>query len=811
MDHDHPLTGVRVVDLSTGIPGGYCSKLLADAGADVIKVEPPQGDPLRHHSGGVLFEFLHTSKRSIVVDLADGSDDDRATLLALYATADLVVESFEPGFIESLALGFDALQSRNTRATMLSISNFGRGGPWSNRPASEFTLLAQAGSTATRGLPGRSFINAGGRIGDWMGGVNAGVAALAALRRAHACGRGDHVDLSLLESVTPTCTNVQSLYGSMSGTYEAVPRLEIPSIEPTKDGYVGFCIFTGQQWNDFCVLIGQPELADDPELANMGGRIANGERVISLVHEFTTAHTTQEIVEIATMLRIPVAPIGNGESIPTMDHFVERGVFTKNPGRGFLQPRVPYRITGHSTRPFTAAPSVGQQGREIRNELARGRSADDREATALASGGRAQGGTNGTTPDDAWPLAGVRVVDMTAFWAGPYATYTLACLGADVIHVESVQRPDGMRFGSVKPPSVDEWWEWGPTFHSANAGKRSITLDLTRDDGRALLRRLIEQSDVLVENYSARVMEQFGLTWDVVHGWNPRLIMVRMPAFGLDGPWRDRVGFAQTMEQVSGMAWLTGYADTAPMNARGPCDPLAGLHAAFSALVGLHLREHTGLGTHIEATMVETALNAAAEQVIEWSAHGQLLSRDGNHHHGIAPQGVYTVADQPEGTMGAVALCVETGAQWRALVALVDDTRLRDERFADIDERLAARDLFDEVLAAWCAPRRTDDAVQLLLSAGVPAAPVVGARYGDRNPQHDARGFFEAVEHPVTGTHRIGAFPVVFARQPPTRFSRPAPRLGEHNREVLGGLLGADDDELARLSAATIIGTRPGG
>ena len=134
----------------------------------------------------------------------------------------------------------------------------------------------------------------------------------------------------------------------------------------------------------------------------------------------------------------------------------------------------------------------------------------------------ARGGRSRRCPPTMWPLTGVRVVDMTAFWAGPYATYALACLGADVIHVESVQRPDGMRFGSVRPPSIDEWWEWGPTFHSANAGKRSVTLDLTRDDGRALLRRLIEQSDVLVENYSARVMEQFGLSWDVIQSWNPR-------------------------------------------------------------------------------------------------------------------------------------------------------------------------------------------------------------------------------------------------------------------------------------------------
>ena len=288
MEHDHPLTGVRVVDLSAGIPGGYCSKLLADAGADVIKVEPSTGDGLRHYCDGVLFEFLNTSKRSIVLDL--DIEDDRATVLALYGTADLVIESFEPGMIESYDLGFDALARTNSSATMLSISNFGRGGPWTHRPATEFTLLAQAGSTATRGLPGRPFINAGGRIGDWMGGVNAAVAALAALRRARSCGRGDHVDLSLLEAVTPTCTNVQSLWGSMSGLLEAKPGLEIPSIEPTSDGYVGFCIFTGQQWIDFCVLIGQPQLADDPELANIRGRIENGARVLALVHDYTTAH-----------------------------------------------------------------------------------------------------------------------------------------------------------------------------------------------------------------------------------------------------------------------------------------------------------------------------------------------------------------------------------------------------------------------------------------------------------------------------------------------------------------------------------------
>lgn len=749
-----PLDGVRVVDRASGIAGGYCTKLLADAGADVIKVEHSP-DPLRDHSGGLLFEFLNTSKRAVrfAPDL----------IAMLYEWADLVVESD--------GASYDELAALNPAATMVSISPFGRSGPWAGRPASEFTMMAEAGSTSTRGKPGEHYINAGGLIGEWMGGVSAAVAAVAALRRAEASGVGDHVDVSIFESLAPTCTNVQSLWSSMAGDRGGEPRIEVPSIEPTKDGYVGFCIFTGQQWQDFCVLIGQPQLALDPELAMMSGRFGRAD-VLKLIRDYTTAHTTDEIIEQAVLLRVPVAPIGNGANVTAMEQFVARGVYQPNPSGRFLQPRVPYRIAGCPPRPFAPAPAPGEHDAAVRAEL--GSAALSRRPPAAAV----------ATAD--FPLAGLRVVDMTAFWAGPYATYVLACLGADVIHVESIQRPDGMRFGAVRPPGTPQWWEWGPTFHAANAGKRSITLDLTREGGRRLLRRLIEQSDLLVENYSVRVLESFGLTWATVHEWNPRLVMVRMPAFGLDGPWRDRVGFAQTMEQTSGMAWLTGYADGDPMNARGPCDPLAGLHSAFAAIVGLRARDRDHEGVHIESTMVETALNAAAEQVIEWTGHRRLLSRNGNTHDGTRDQEVYRAADHPEGTVGMIAVCAETSAQKSALL------------------RVTGGDV-----AAWCRARRLSDAVDALVAEGIPASPVRAARHPDRGPQDDHRGFYEAVTHPVTGTHRIAAFPAVFGRQPPSRFARPAPRLGEHNREVLQGLLGVTDAEFAALVESRIIGDRP--
>lgn len=776
----YPLDDVAVLDLSKGIAGAYCAKLLADGGANVVKVEAADGDPLRRHGvgerKGLLHAFLRTSTYSAVL-----TDDEIRDLVIGF---DLVIDSSGPGELEARGLGYDTIAAANPRATLLTITPFGHTGPWAGRPATEFTLLAAGGSTSTRGLPGRPFINGGGRIGEWIGGVNAAVAAMAALRRARMTGRGDHVDLSLLEAITPTCSNVQTLWGSMSGIYASEPRLEIPSIEPTLDGFVGFCVFTGQQWQDFCLLLGEPDLALDPDLASMAGRIANAERVTRIIRAYTSARTTAEVVEEASLLRIPVAHIGNGENLTGFDHFVERGVYVDNPGGGFRQPRVPWRIHGEMTRAFTPAPLIGADTDAVRAALGE------------RSVSRAHAAPSSPAPND-WPLAGVRVVDLTAFWAGPYATFALACLGADVIHVESIQRPDGMRFGSSRAPGTEQWWEWGPTFHSANTGKRSVTLDLTSTDGRSLLRRLVEVSDVVVENFAPRVFDQWGLTWDELRSWNPRIVVVRMPAFGLDGPWRDRVGFAQTMEQTSGMAWLTGYADVEPMNARGPCDPLAGLHATYAALVALARRERTGTGCLVEATMVETALNAAAEQVIEFTGNGVLLTRDGNHEPGYGLQGTFRTADHPDETMGAIAIAVETDAQRAALGALVGTELTEDP------------DQFDAVLTPWCATVKLYDTVELLAAHGVPAAAVASCRTSDRNPQIRTRGFFEDVTHPVVGTHPIPAFPVLFGRQPTKRFARPAPLLGEHNTEVLCGLLGLTADELDALTERGLIGTRP--
>jgi crotonobetainyl-CoA:carnitine CoA-transferase CaiB-like acyl-CoA transferase len=790
-----PLGGVRVIDLGTGIAGPYCTKLLADAGAEVLKIEPPGGDPLRRWTAsgaalapgedGALFRFLNTSKRSADVDLATAAG--REQTLALACDADLVIDGWTPALLSGTGLDPHAALARNPRLSWVSVTPFGRSGPWSARPATEFTLQAWCGSTASRGAADRPPLAAAGRLGEFLGGAYAAAAALTALHASRAGGRGVLIDLSLLEVMALTMAPNLTVWESLAGQKAPFRRtVEIPSIEPAHDGFVGFCTITGQQWKDFLLLIERPDLVDDERLARWDERQRRVDEVNALIHAWTRRHAVAEIVERAVALRIPVAAIGTGETVTTFDHFVTRGVFVPHPGAGFVQPRPPYRLSDASLAPLAPAPRLREH------------------EPAWQAPRRQTRETRAVDPER--PLAGLRVIDFTAFWAGPFVTHYLAAMGADVIKVESIQRPDGMRFQSVKQPAHDGWWEWSALFHQVNLDKRGITLDLTRPEGRTLVERLLARSDVAVENFSPRVLDGLGLVYERLARDNPGLILVRMPAFGLDGPWRDRVGFAQTMEQVSGMAWLTGFADGPPVIPRGPCDPLAGLHAIVALLVALEHRARTGRGQLVEATMVEAALNAAAEIVLEHGAYGALLARDGNRGPALSLQNLYPCRGEDEWL--AVSLVDER--HWQALVDTIGAPAwTQDPALADARSRRARQDVVDDGIAAWTRSRDAHEAAEALLARGVPAAPVVSAADVGDNPQLRARGFFAGVSHPVVGTHEFPAVPLRFGAQATPRPPAPAPTLGEHNAEVLRDLLGMSDDEIARLRAIGVIGERP--
>ncbi len=353
-------------------------------------------------------------------------------------------------------------------------------------------------------------------------------------------------------------------------------------------------------------MVGHPEWMVDRSLFANRGHLAPD------IATWMATHTTEEVLELASTFRIPHAPIGNGATIPTTDHFRARGSIVSNARDGFDEPAPPYRFEPPLLRTREPAPRLGEHDTTSdTTPVERARATDDAASTPL-------------------PLLGVRVLDLTAFWAGPLCTHVLGMLGAEVLHIESTARPDGTRLLSGVRFSEPNWWEQSGIFSGLNTNKQSVTLDLTTARGRELLRDLLATCDVVVENYTPRVLEQIGLDLDAVRASRPDLVVVRMPGFGLDGPWRDNPAFAFVIEDAAGLTWMSGHRDQNPVSPYCVGDSNAGLHALCGLLLALEHRRRTGEGAVVEAAMVDAALNVAAEQLVEHSAYGALLERDGN-------------------------------------------------------------------------------------------------------------------------------------------------------------------------------------
>ena len=766
-------------ELANGIAVSYAGKMFADAGADVVKVESPQGDCVRDWSAGgpagALFGYLAADKKSVVCD-------EHAEAGPLLAGADLVLTDLTDGWTID-----DITAHTGTSTVVVSVTPFGTSGPYvdDRMAANEFILQALCSSIAGRGWPGDEPVQAGGRLGEWLAGTFAAATAAASVRHASRGGGGEIIDVSIFEAMVVAMGGLATMSASVLGADSQLGQrsLELPSIVATADGLVGFCTITAQQFQDFLVMIDRADLVDDADLASFVGRAARRDEFLGMVTQWTATRTTREIVEIAEAFRIPVAPIGSPTTLATFDHFAERGVFVESE-LGVLQPRVPYRSDAIATRRPGRPPLLGADNGRV-----------DWPARPEHRPGPAGAG--------ALPLSDIRITDFTAFWAGPVAAQFLGTLGADVIKLEGVRRPDGMRFAGGRPPSWDRWWEWGPVFLCSNNNKRDVSVELSNEAGRALACELIAASDLVLENFSPRVMENFGLDFDAVARVNPRAVMVRMPAFGLDGPWRDRVGFAQTMEQATGMAWMTGYSDGPPVIPRGVCDPMAGLHAAFAAIAALMIRDRDGAGMHVESTMVESALNVAAEMLVEHSRNGIAMHRNGNRGPGASPQGVYRC----EGDDSWVALAALDDAARVSLSALLDQS---DLGAAEGSWRERA-DEIDKLISRWTARRSVGDAVRALRSHGVAAAPVALPASLLSDPHLLARGFWETVDHPVAGTFLCTAMPFAFMGKPRKWLRRAAPLYGQHTDEVLTEVLGRNAHDLAELRESGAISTRPAG
>jgi crotonobetainyl-CoA:carnitine CoA-transferase CaiB-like acyl-CoA transferase len=402
------------------------------------------------------------------------------------------------------------------------------------------------------------------------------------------------------------------------------------------------------------------------------------------------------------------------------------------------------------------------------------------------------------------PLHGVRVLDLTAWQAGPLATMILGDFGAEVIKIEAPQRLDGWRGGAGL--DADRMYERSPIWNAINRSKLGISLDLAAAQGRELFLRLVAEADVVIENFTPRVMEQLGLGFDTLRAANPRIVMASLSGFGRSGPWRDYAAFAFPTEEVAGMAFLNGERDGPPvLIGASVTDAMVAAMGAFAVVAALERRDATGAGDDIDLSQIETLTTFIAGELVQAQVTGEDPVRRGNDRAGLCPHGLYPC--RPDGDL--VAIAVRDGGEWQRLCRTMGRTDLlADGSVARVAGRERAHAAVDEAVAAWTADLDGAAIVDVLQAERIPAAVAVRATQQAMDEQLWARDFFRILERAEVGAHPYPG-PVVRLTDTPAVIERPAPLYGEHTEEVLRDLLGLGDEQLAALHAAGVTSTEP--
>ncbi|MGX7681622.1 CaiB/BaiF CoA transferase family protein [Jatrophihabitans sp. DSM 45814] len=815
------LSDVRVIELAAGATGSYCGKLFADLGADVVKVERPQGDPLRRAVAGrksdVSGAFLHlnTNKRSAVLDPAVS---DVADLWDLLAEADVVIEAREGGSLAQWGIGWREFHERMPTAVVVGISGFGADGPYADYKSTELIAQAMSGTMLLQATD-QDPLRLPGHLGACFSGSMAAVGALGAIAFARSTGQGSYVDSAAVEALasmpsraTPLLT-YQYRGAVANATQNSNPLTLIPTgVFPCADGYVGM-MSTPQQLKEMLEVLDNDELKAAFARPDAFERGETKEALDAALYPWLFAHTRAEATAAAQSAGWPLAGLNSPDEVLHADHLHQRGfwVHADDPRAGSVDlpgPAHRFQEGGWALRGL--APELGQQEPFLERETHPGPDAlqDHHTQQRRPSGGATK----------ALPLEGIRVVDMTTVWSGPYATMLLADLGAEVIRVENPfvlppttkgyqARPTisnlgllGSGYGPAAPGRPDRPWNRHALNNSVSRNKLSCTIDTRRPEGRELLMRLVEKADLFVENFKATGLTRMGIQVSEMQARNPRLVVLRLPPTGLSGDWSSYTGFGTQFDALTGLLWICGHRDsdltTSP--ATTYMDAATGPAAAFAAMAALRYRDQTGRGQLVELAQSENVLNHLGDVYVDYQL-GTEPVRMGNRDRDRAPQGLYRC----QGDNRWLAISVGDDEEWGRLAAVIGRAELaHDGRFADLETRQRNHDELDAIIGAWAAEQEVTAAFHLLQGAGVAAAPLMDDTMFCTDPHIQARGWMRPLNTTDVGTHPHPSQPY---RGVPQAWRRGSPALGEDNEYVYKDILGVTDDEFEQYRESRIL------
>ena len=769
MADEFVLDDLQVLELGGGVAAAMAARFLHGYGARVTRFEP---NDVVHPVG------LTPSQRIAYLSGVEVVAGPASELVDRVAAVDMIVTDRQPSELGLLGLDFAAVRAARPEVIVVSVTPFGLTGPDADLPTTNAVSFAAGGIMSLTGDADRPPLVTGGEHAYALGGANAfAAAAVAWLGRART-GRGDLVDISLQECAA----GMLEYYGPITSYLDTPAQLRLGNrsratwgIYPCLDGWAGVFALARQVPALFA-LMDDVELTE-PRFSDPVLRLLpeNEEELTAKLYVFFSDLTMAEIRELSLQSRVPFGIVMTPADVLAGETPADRGFWDEVVAVDGSTLRIP-------GRPFPGF-AWNSDGQETTTSAALVPPASDSSSLQL-------------------PLAGLRVLDLTMMWAGPFATLRLAEMGADVIKIESPSAWDNIRTLIPQDDDVADPWNSGFYFNAYNRDKRSLTLDLAQQEGRELLLRLVEHCDVVIENYRSDVLDNLGLGYETLRHHKSDIILVSMAAFGKTGADAAFVGFGPVIETLSGLASLTGHGDGEPFKTGiSYGDPVAGTFAASAVALALKRRMATGTGLHIDLAQRETAAVLIGDAFVD-AADGSTPVHRGNRDVVIAPQGCYRIADDERW----LVLSVRSDSDWSSLCAVIGRSDLAG---LVVEERRARHDEIDAVIEQWLASVITPtDPEDVLRKAGVPAIEMRNTRTLLDDPHLVERGYWHTTHHPRMHSYRQAgvSWPFADSRPQPRRHS---PLFGEHNAEILQGMLGISDAELVELTAKNVIANAP--